>query len=271
MIFRATVLRLAMRYVVSLFLSVVLWSVCLGAASASSVSDIDTALREGQYQSAYEQGVALNNAQGMVLAVEALNAQLLLGGQDDPSKLAKRALKLAKRARALEPANTEADVQYAIAYGFYGRHASAFKAWRKKLPQKIKAAIENAHDHNASDARVEALRGAWHLSLLYRAGKWNVGKRYGASIAAGQKHFDAALDLKPDDILINSNYALMLYVLGPQQYKARSKFLLETAVATPPRNAVERDIQTRMAEILTALDTNPDQALHAAEDFVRGE
>jgi tetratricopeptide (TPR) repeat protein len=268
-----------MRYVVSLFLNVVLWSVCLsvyvsvcvGAASASSVADIDTALREGQYQSAYEQGLALDNAQGMVLAVEALNAQLLLGGQDDPSKLAKRALKLAKRARALDPEDKEAGVQYAIAYGFYGRHASAFKAWRKKLPQKIKAAIEDAHDRNASDARVEALRGAWHLSLLYRAGSWNVGKRYGASIAVGQKHFDTALALKPDDILINSNYGLMLYVLGPEQYKARTQYLLETAVATQPLNAVERDVQTRMAAILTTMKTNPAEALHAAENFVRGE
>lgn len=240
------------------------------SAFAAPIDEGRTALESGDYHGAYEQGLALDNSAGLTLAAEALNAQLLLGIPDDPSKLAKRAMKLAGKAEALDAHNVQAPVQYAIAYGFYGRHASSFKAWRKKLPQKIYRAIEDAVLVNPKDGRMDALRGAWHLSLLYRGKKWNVEKRYGASLEVGIENFEKALVQTPDDILIVANYAVMLYVLGGPDHEAYIETLLETVSHATPNNAIERDVQTRMGLIFKTLDTDPSTAQSLAREFIGG-
>lgn len=236
-------------------------------ALANSLQEIRITLEAGSYDLAVEQGTALGSADGLVLAAEALNAKLLLGKAERKVKTAKRAMKLAKAALVLDPQNAEAQLQYALSYGFYGRHVSTFTAWRKNLPKKILAEIDKAMVMAPQDGRTEALKGAWHLNLLYRAGGFNVEKRYGANEQQGKKYFQNALAKYPDgDIIINASYLMLNYVLDPEKQTEATKLALqETLLFLQPKNAIEQQVLTQMQDVYAGFETG--EALKMAEIF----
>jgi len=251
----------------SIVVSCVLCLVVVSSALSETLQGARSSLDSGSYNQAVTQGTALGTADGFVLAAEALNAQLFLGQADRKTKTAKRAMKLAEAALALNPDTKDAQLQYAIAYGFYGRHVSSFTAWRKNLPKKIRAAIDKAALATPDDLRIEALKGAWHLNLLYRAGGFDVEKRYGANQAMGIAHFETALASNPDDIIIGSTYIMLLYVLEPQSRAAQTEDGLKTKVlSASPKNATEQQIQAQMQLIYESFATG--EALARAEAFV---
>ncbi|MCF6219512.1 MAG: hypothetical protein L3J65_00215 [Robiginitomaculum sp.] len=234
---------------------------------AASAQDIRVTLESGRYDLAAAQGSALGTADGLVLAAEALNAKLLLGQAERKTKTAKKAMKLAQAALVLEPKNAEAQLQYALAYGFYGRHVSSFTAWRKNLPKKILAEIDKAAIMAPQDGRVHALKGAWHLNLLYRAGGFDVEKRYGANAQLGETYFQSALAKYPDgDIIINASYLMLKFVLEPEiQAETTKQALQNTLLKLKPKNAVEQQVITQMQSVYAGFETG--EALKLAEVF----
>lgn len=237
--------------------------ICLflpNSAMAATLGEVRTALYEGQLDHAHEQAKALGTAEGLIVAAEALNAKLLLGEAEKPSKTAKASMRLAKQALALDANNTDAQMQYAIAYGFYGRHVSPFKAWRKKIPLKILSEIEKTsapHTHISEQnlGRNFALQGAWHFSVVERAGAGRAQKYYGANELEGQRYFELALKHQPNDILISANYTLMRYVLAPETHQVWAQNNLRMLLKIVPQNAVEARVQDRMKIILDAFST----------------
>lgn len=241
----------------------------LGAvnAFAGALQETRVTLESGRFDLAVEQGSNLGTSDGLALAAEALNAKLLLGQAERKTKTAKQAMKLAQAALALEPKNAEAQLQYALAYGFYGRHASSFKAWRKNLPKKIRIEIDKAAALAPEDMRVEALKGAWHLNLLYRASGFDVEKRYGANKEQGIKHFKNALVQHGDDIIIQTTYLMLNYILEPEQQAEDTKASLQKSLLSlKPKNAVERQILKQMQGVYAGFQTG--NALELAEAFV---
>ena len=253
-----------------IFLTIVLsltWILVGGIpAFATTLKDARVALDGGNYQLAVLKGVELGTADGLVLAAEGLNAQLLLGQAKRKTQTAKQAMKMARAALAIKPDTKDAHLQYAIAYGFYGRHVSSFTAWRKNLPKKIRIAIDAAAMAAPDDHRVHALRGAWHLNLLYKAGNFDVEKRYGANKAQGIAHFKTALADRPHDILIGATYTVLVYVLNPETTSAQTEQTLKTILAASPKNATERQLQQQMQKIYDGFATG--QALRRAEAFI---
>jgi tetratricopeptide (TPR) repeat protein len=236
-------------------------------AFANSLQEIRITLEAGGYDLAVEQSSALGTVDGLTLAAEALNAKLLLGKAKRKTKTAKRAMKLAKAALELDPQNVEAQIQYALAYGFYGRHASSFKAWRKKLPQKIRTEIDKAAIMAPDDMRVQALLGAWHLNLLYRAGGFDVGKRYGANAQEGVAHFQNALMQNKNDIIIHSNFLMLQFALEPKARAAQTKFVLQMVILTKaPHNDAEREILNQMLGVYEGFEDGV--ALKRAKAFL---
>ena len=110
-----------MRRVFLIFI-LVFWG---ASAHAASYEQAKIALDQGQFDQAHSQATALSTNQGFTLAAEALNAKLLLGLTGNPSKTAKAAMALAQTVLEQEAENAEAQMQYAIAYGFYGRQSFA--------------------------------------------------------------------------------------------------------------------------------------------------
>jgi len=235
-------------------------------AFANTLKDTRASLDGGNFQLAVQQGAELGTAAGLVLAAEALNAQLLLGQVERKTKTAKQAMKMARSALALDPDIKDGQLQYALAYGFYGRHVSSFTAWRKNLPKKIRTAIDAAAVAAPDDHRIHALNGAWHLNLLYRAGNFDVETRYGANRDEGMAHFETALADHPDDILIGATYAVFIYVLNPKTTAIQTEQTLKTILAASPKNATEQQLQQQMRKIYEGFATG--EALRHAEAYI---
>ncbi|PHR60124.1 MAG: hypothetical protein COA43_07435 [Robiginitomaculum sp.] len=241
-------------------------------ASAASIEDARATYDAAQLDAAYEQAFALGTQQGYLLGAEALNAKLLLGEYSKPKKLAKRAMATAKMAFVQTNPDMDAQLQYAISYAFYGRHVSTLTALRKKIPQKIHAEIkksltlsENSTSRNR--ALTHALLGGWHLSVVHKAGAKRARKMFDANLADGRKHFEIAIALEPDNILICSNYTLMRYILSPQTEHEWAKKNLEQLLTFTAENEVETRLQARMQTILDVFDT-PKHAQKLAADFL---
>lgn len=211
-------------------------------------------LHAGNYASAIELSTAQQSAAGYILAAEALSAQVMLELVPNVNASAREAKTLAGKALKLEPDNSEALIQYALALGFETRSSGIMKAYFGKLPQKSKAAIDKAYAAAPDDARTSALIGAWHLGILRKTGEERARKMFGANMNDGITYYDAAVAKAPGDIVIAGNYAITLLSIDPVANRDRAKTLLTAIKNTPPKHAVEAEVQRRMVPLIEFLD-----------------
>jgi len=247
-----------------------IFSFCLlfaGTAFAAALDDVRAAINTGQYDQAYAQGSALGSIDGLLLAAESLNTKIMLGQSKSAKKDAQRAMKLSQDVLAQDPDHKNASLQYAIAFGFYGREVSAVTAWRKNLPPKIEASIHRAKLLNSNSPQSTAMLGAWHYSVVYKAGKKRAKKSYNATEEQGRILFDAALEAAPNDIPIRANYVMMLYVIGPKKNEEYIQSLLPVFHDLQPNN----DLETRMLSVMAQFEASlerPKAATKIAKKFL---
>lgn len=238
-----------------------MWAVILTAAAftapintpsafASTLSETRIAINQGDFTRAAEMGQALATADGLTLAAEALAAPVLLGTDDDPKSTAKAAYKLTQAAIALDPSHTEAHMQAALSLGFVTRATNPISVWRKGLANDLKDAIDAFDTVAPNDARVHALRGAWHYGIVRKAGEKRAQKWYKANLTDGNAAYDAALALSPNDIIIKSNYALSLVDVDYSANQSRARAMLEDCIQARSQTAIERAVQERMRATL---------------------
>ena len=228
------------------------------------------ALIAGNFDLAVSAAPQLGTNEAKLIAAEALNAKVLLGLAGDDKDAAKEALALAQSVLAADPDNKEAQFQYALADGFITRATSPFKAWRKKLPQKTKGLVDALCESTPEDGRAYALLGAWHMGILHKTGEKNGNKWFGANLAEGQAAYDDALTLRPQDIIITSNYALSLAELDFDANGPRARTMLVGVLAAAPKDAVEREVQSRMRDILNLWDDEKAR-MKRIEQFLDGK
>ena len=224
----------------------------------------------GEYDNARSLAESLDTAEGYALAAESLSAQILLGEVSKLNKQSKQARELSERALALDPALYNAQLQYALSDGFVTRTSGDITAWRKKLPSKTLAIIKDFRAAYPDDPRGLALEGAWHLGVIRKTGEKNGGKWFGASLAEGERLYAEARKLAPNDVLIETNYALSLLVLGRDAYAPQVRPLLEAVAAMPAPDDLYRKVQMKAAKILAASEDLKTME-KMAERFLDGE
>lgn len=223
-----------------------------------------TLFHEGHYDDARKVAQILETTQGYILASEAVSAKLILGYYEKPYGAAVTARKLAEDAVALGPDNIDAQFQYAVAFGLETQSTGVIKAWRKRLPKRMLEVIEKLRSMAPDDPRGHALLGAWHLGIVNKVGERNAYKWYKASKETGMAHYEMALDLAKDDIVITSNYAASTISLGNPDYAAK---LLTSVVNMKAKSAAESAIQDRMQALLELSD-QPKEQRRAAKRFL---
>ena len=228
------------------------------------------ALESGQFDLAASAAPQLGTTQARLIAAEALSAKVLLGLADDGKDTAALALAHASSVLTEDPENAEAQFQYALADGFMTRASSPFKAWRKKLPQKTKATVDALVLSMPDDPRAHALLGAWHIGIIRKTGEKNGEKWFGANAELGRAAYEKSLSLRPDDIIISSNYAVSFAELDFERYGPQARSTLQAVLASTPRNAIEAEVQLRMKNVLELWedDTARDQRI---ERFLDGD
>ena len=260
MLFRVLILR-----IVTLFFMIV-----SNVAFAASPDEVRALIYSGDYETARLMAESFKTAEGYALAAESLSAQILLGEVDKLNKRSKKARKLATLALELKPELYEAKLQYALADGFVTRTSSKLTAWRKKLPTKTFATIKDLRTAYPGSARGIALEGAWHLGVIRKAGARNGQKWFGANAVEGERLYDMALKIAPQDIVISTNYALSFLVLNQQTYREKMRPVLESIATMPAGSHLEREIQQRVNEILKAY-ANTELVQKMAEQYLDGE
>ncbi len=240
------------------------------SALASSAQEARALLTAGDYVAARDIAQSLETAQGYALAAESLSAQILLADVDKINKRAKEAREFAMQALALDPTLYEARLQYALTDGFVTRSANPLTVWRKKLTQKTHANITSFRMAYPEDPRGMALEGAWHLAIIRKAGEKNSKKWFGASLEEGQRFYEEARQRAPRNIVIETNYALALYVLDSDAFGLQAEALLKTVSESAPRSDLERKVQEKASTILAAMH-EPSRAQELAEDFLDGQ
>lgn len=228
------------------------------------------ALRSGNFELAAQSGAQIGTINSRLIAAEALSAKVLLGMAEDAKDSAEEALKLSASVLRDAPENKEAQFQYALADGFITRATSPFSAWRKKLPQKTKDKVDALVLSAPDDGRAHALLGAWHMGILRKTGETNGAKWFGAEAQTGKAAYERALALRPDDIIITSNYALSLAELDFDANEKRARDMLVSVLTASPNDAVEREVQSRMRDVLTLWE-DEDARSKRIERFLDGD
>lgn len=240
---------MGMRYV-SIAVFALLASYSYAPAYASSLPVAEMALLSGQYEDVIEIGTTLETSEGYTLAASAIVAKIMTHGSDDIKDDAKEARDYAEKAIELDPANTEAHLQYAVAYGMVARSTGNFSAVLKKLPQKSKAAIDAAQAMQPDDPRSDALVGSWHLNVVRKAGAGSAEKMFNATAAAGMAAFERAHTKAPTDIIITANYAMSLLALDAQEYGDLGFELLRSVEGMTTASDIETVFQNWSADLL---------------------
>ncbi len=256
-----------MKFIISIVFTLGMLASFSLSSAAASLGEARSALNTGQYEQAYEQANALGNSAGLLLAAEILNTKVMLGQSGKPKKDSKLAMALSQQVLAQNPDDAEAKMLYAFAFGFNARSASIIKAWRKKLPQKIHAAIMETHAANPDDPRSDALLGGWHLSIVAKAGASKAQSLYGANEQAGHDLFKTAMGGAPNDVFIAGNYIMMLTALGGEQNLQKADGLLQSAAQLQTITAPEQHMSALLTDLQNTLD-DPKAAKKKAKKFL---
>jgi len=242
-------------------------------AWADTAEDARELITLGDYETARAIAQNLNTAEGYAMAAESLSAQILLGEVDKLNKTSKQARELSERALALDPSHYNARLQYALADGFVTRTSGNLTAWRKKLPSKTLAIIQELRASYPDDPKGLALEGAWHLGVIRKAGLKNGGEWFGASLEEGKRLYRDAVLVDPHNILIQANYFMGLQVLNkelPVYSEIHNRASLERILALPAETDIDKKTQLRMREVLENLD-DPKTMRKLAEKFLDGK
>lgn len=236
-------------------------------ASAEDLETVRGSLTSGEYDLAIAEGQLRGDTDGLLLAAEALNTKILIGRSDNEKADAKQAMAIAETILEMDPDNKNAKLLYAISYGFYGRAMSPISAWRKKMPQKIRAKIEEALAANPADANSYALYGGWHMAVAAKAGTKRARKMFGATADEGKVYFERALEVAPDDLMINGNFVMMLYASDGDENEDQVRAMLKHIQSVAAQNEAEKHVQALARSLEANLD-QPRKAKTVAKDFL---
>ena len=239
-------------------------------AWGNSADEVRELIALGDYETARMIAENLETAEGYALAAESLSAQILLGEVSKLNRKSKKAREFSEKALALDPALYEAKLQYTLADGFVTRTSGDLTAWRKKLPSKTLAKIQAFRAAYPDDPKGLALEGAWHLGVIRKTGERNGGKWFGASRAEGERLYAEARAAAPNDVLIETNYALSLLVLDVENYGPQVRPILEAVAAIPAGDDLYKKVQSKAATVLAAFG-DADEAEKLAAKFLDGE
>lgn len=225
------------------------------AAPAQTLEEARGAYAEGRFLDAATLGEALGDAPGLALAADALAIHGFhrVADEDDRAPVFERAMADAERAVQLDPSSAEAHMQLAHAMGRYAQTLHPMTAFAEGFAERIRDTLEAALALDGSHARAHLALAGWNAGVVDGAGSFMARTLYGATVAAALEHYEKALELAPDSIVVGFDYAENLLMLDEEAYGDRARALLRRAVALPPADAYGEIVRARARDLLATL------------------
>jgi tetratricopeptide (TPR) repeat protein len=208
--------------------------------TASALQDAWRAFHRGDFQQAYESGVALQ-ALGASVAIKAggIHATYLL--DDDKAKTARyeELIALADAAVAALPEEANSHYRRAFAIGRLSQTISITKALAQGLAGKVRESLDATLERAPKHAEAETALGLYHAEIVGKVGGMLAKLTYGASAAEAEKHLKLALKLTPAAPIAWVEYGNGLLLLHGDKREDEVAEAWDKAAKLKPRDAME--------------------------------
>lgn len=224
-------------------------------AADPAENPVFAAYAECDYARAVDLALCGGAAADLVIAARAANAAAYFDEDRKSARAAAdRALDLADRAAALDPALGAAHLQSAIAIGVKGARMSPVRAFLSGAASKSRARMDMALALNEADPQALMASAAWRIEVARRGG----GGLAGADPVKGRAEFMRARALAPDDLTIAYECAFRLLADGRPEWRSEGLAALDAALAATPATKFARDIQARARNFHAAIAAGAD-------------
>ena len=207
---------------------------------ASQLQDAWRAFHRGDFQTAYETGVALG-ALGASVAVKALgiHATYLVDDENERLKRFEQAAKLAEAAIKALPDEANSHYRHAFALGRYSQGLSIAKALKQGIAGKVREALNATLQLAPKHAEAHTALALYHAEIIGKIGAMIGGLTYGAKAAEAESHIKTALKLTPDSPIAHIEHGNVLLLLYGDKKEDAAAGAFEKAGKLKPKDAME--------------------------------
>lgn len=224
------------------------------ADEPADLSEARTLYAEGAYRAAAEAARASDSAMGYALATQiTCHFARFVAPEQDRLALFETAKGWALRAVDMAPDNAFVQVQAAHALGRYSQEIGVMKALTESMADRVREHIDRALDLDPDNALAHMLLANWHAEIIDSAGF--VGRMiYGAEASEVLAHYQRAVALAPNNLLIRLEYAGAALKVDEDEHKELARQQLQHATSLEPQTALETLLQARAALRLADLE-----------------
>ena len=207
---------------------------------AAELQDAWRAFHRGDFQAAYDAGVALGPL-GASVAVKALGIHATYLVDDDAERLKRyeHAAKLAETAMKALPDEANSHYRYAFALGRYSQGLSIAKALKAGIAGKVRGALDAALELAPKHAEAHTAMALYHAEIVGKVGALIGGLTYGAKAAEAEKHIAMALKLTHDSPIAHIEHGNVLMLLHGDKKEDAAAAEYEKAAKLKPLDAME--------------------------------
>lgn len=206
---------------------------------ALALQDAWRAFHAGNFQDAYEAGIALGPV-GSSVASKALGIHTTYLVRKEAERLSRfqDVATLGDEAVAALPKEANSHYRLAFGYGRYGQGLSIAKALKMGLAGKIKQALDTCLQLEPKHAEAHLASALWHAEIVGKVGTTLAGLTYGAKRKLAEQHMQAALKLAPKLPIVHVEHAQMILLLDPEDEQAAAD-AFEAASLMKPLDAMD--------------------------------
>jgi tetratricopeptide (TPR) repeat protein len=210
------------------------------AKIATQLQDAWRAFHRGDFQDAYDTGVALK-ALGASVAVKAGGIHATYLVKSDKDKLARYEglAKLAEEAIAALPDEANSHYRRAFALGRYSQCLSITQALAQGIAGKVKSSLDTALKLAPKHAEARTALGLYHAEIVGKVGGLLAKLTYGASAGEAEKQLKDALKLTPDSPIAWIEYGNAQLLLRGDKGEDDAAAAFAKAAKLKPRDAME--------------------------------
>jgi tetratricopeptide (TPR) repeat protein len=207
---------------------------------AAALQDAWRAFHRGDFQEAYDSGVALK-ALGASVAVKAggIHATYLVRSDKDKIARYEALARLAETAIDALPGEANSHYRRAFALGRYSQCISVTKALAQGVAGKVRESLDAALKIAPKHAEARTALGLYHAEIVGKVGGMLAKLTYGASAGEAEKQLKEALKLTPDSPIAWIEYGNMLLLLYGEKREDDVAEAYQKASKLKPHDAME--------------------------------